>query len=83
MLYKKSNIQQKKEVSAMLSILPAEMEAIRASQDKMLEREEKLEKKRKPTSTVTSPEVSPKKLRLVRGLRKILRRNQSQTKIAL
>ena len=32
MLYKKSNLQQKKEVSDMLSVLPREMEEIRASQ---------------------------------------------------
>ena len=34
MLYKKWNLQQKKEVSYMLSVLLAEMEAIRASQSK-------------------------------------------------
>ena len=49
----------------MLSLLPAELEAVRASQDKMIEREEKLEKKRKPTSTVTSSEVTPKKVKIV------------------
>ena len=43
-LYKKSNLQQK-EVSDMLSVLPREMEEIRTSQSKMLDREEKLEKK--------------------------------------
>ena len=32
MLYKKSNLQQKKEVSDMLSVLPRQMEEIRASQ---------------------------------------------------
>ena len=45
MLYKKSNMQQKKEVSDMLSVLPREMEEIRASQSKMLAREEMFEKK--------------------------------------
>ena len=40
----------------MLSVLPAEMEDIRASQSKMLE---KLEKKRKPSATVTSLEGVP------------------------
>ena len=45
MLYKKSNLQQKKEVSDMLSVLPREMEEIRASQSNMLDREEKLKKK--------------------------------------
>ena len=38
MLYKKSNLKQKKEVSDMLSVLPREMEEIRASQSKMLAR---------------------------------------------
>ena len=38
----------------MLSVLPWEMEEIRASQSKMLEREEKLDKKRKPSATITS-----------------------------
>ena len=45
MLYKKSNLQQKKEVSDMLSVLPREMEEIRASQSVMLAREEMFEKK--------------------------------------
>ena len=44
-LYKKSNLQQKKEVSDMLSVLPREMEEIRASQSVMLAREEMFEKK--------------------------------------
>ena len=48
MLYKKSNLQQKKEVSDMLSVLPREMEEIRASQSKMLAREEMFEKKESP-----------------------------------
>ena len=46
MLYKKSNLQQKKEVSDMLSVLPREMEEIRASQSVMLAREGKCLKKR-------------------------------------
>ena len=46
MLYKKSNLQQKKEVSDMLSVLPRQMEEIRASQSAMLAREEMFEKKR-------------------------------------
>ena len=41
MLYKKSNLQPKKEVSDMLSVLPRQMEEIRASQYAMLAREEK------------------------------------------
>ena len=45
MLYKKSNLKQKKEVSDMLSVLPGEMEEIRASQSVMLAREEMFEKK--------------------------------------
>ena len=45
MLYKKSNLQQKKEVSDMLSVLPRKMEQIRASQSVMLAREEMFEKK--------------------------------------
>ena len=56
MLYKKSNLKQKKEVSDMLSVLPREMEEIRASQSKMLAREEMFEKKRKPSATVTTTE---------------------------
>ena len=46
MLYKKSNLQQKKEVSDMLSVLPAEIEAIRASQSKILEKEGNIEKEK-------------------------------------
>ena len=45
MLYKKSKLQQKKEVSDMLSVLPRQMEEIRASQSAMLPREEMFEKK--------------------------------------
>ena len=44
MLYKKSNLQQRKEVSDMLSVLPGQMEEIRASQSVMLAREEMFEK---------------------------------------
>ena len=61
MLYKKSNLKQKKEVSDMLSVLPREMEEIRASQSKMLAREEMFEKKRKPSATVTNSEGTVKK----------------------
>ena len=46
MLYKKSNLQQKKEVSDMLSVLPAEIEAIRASQSEILEKEGNIEKEK-------------------------------------
>ena len=45
MLYKKSNLQQKKEISYMLSVLPREIDAIRASQSSMLAREEMFGKK--------------------------------------
>ena len=61
MLYKKSNLKQKKEISNMLSVLPREMDDIRASQSAMLAREEKFEKKRKPSATVTSSEGVAKK----------------------
>ena len=61
MLYKKSNLKQKKEVSDMLSVLPREIEEITASQSVMLAREEMFEKKRKPSATVSSSEgVCPK-----------------------
>ena len=60
MLYKKSNLQQKKEISDMLSVLPREMDAIRASQSAMLAREEMFEK-RKPSATVTTSEGVAKK----------------------
>ena len=60
MLYKKSNLQQKRG-TRLFSVLPKEMDAIRASQSKMIEREEKLEKKRKPSATITSTEGVCKK----------------------
>ena len=63
MLYKKSNLQQKKEVSDMLSVLPRQMEEIRASQSAMLAREEMFEKKRKPCATVSTSEGVVKKPR--------------------
>ena len=44
----------------MLSVLSREMEEIRASQSKMLVREEKLDKKRKPSATITSSEKKAK-----------------------
>ena len=61
MLYKKSNLQQKKEVSDMLSVLPREMEEIRASQSKMIAREEMFEMNRKPSATVSNVEGVVKK----------------------
>ena len=74
MLYKKSNLQQKKEVSDMLSVLPREMEEIRASQSVMLAREEKFEKKRKPSATVSSSEAVVKKSKTGGMLRKSLKK---------
>ena len=64
MLYKKSNLQQKKEVSDMLSVLPREMEEIRASQSKMIAREEMFEKKRKNSATVSNNEGDVKKAKI-------------------
>ena len=61
MLYKKSNLKQKKEISNMLSVLPREMDDIRASQFAMLAREEMFEKKRKPSATVSNSEGVVKK----------------------
>ena len=74
MLYKKSNLQQKKEVSDMLSVLPREMEEIRASQSKMLAREEMFERKRKPSATVTNVEGVVKKAKTGGMLRKSLKK---------
>ena len=54
-------MQQKKEVSDMLSVLPREMEQIRASQSVMLAREEMFEKKRKSSATVSTSEGDIKK----------------------
>ena len=45
----------------MLSVLPREMEAIRASQKRMLERKEEFEKKH--SATITSTEGDPKKVK--------------------
>ena len=76
MLYKKSNLQQKKEVSDMLSVLPRDMEQSRASQSVMLAREEMFGKKRKSTATVSSTEGIVKKFKtegmLIRLLKKVL-----------
>ena len=73
MLYKKSNMQQKKEVSDMLSVLPREMEQIRASQSTMLAREEIFEKKRKPSATVSSSEGGAKKLKTEGDVEKVIK----------
>ena len=73
MLYKKSNLKQKKEVSDMLSVLPREMEEIRASQSKMLAREEMFEKKRKPSATVSSSEGVVKKPKTEGDIAKVIK----------
>ena len=73
MLYKKSNLKQKKEVSDMLSVLPREMEEIRASQSKMLANEEMFEKKRKPSATVSSTEGVAKKSKTEGDVEKVIK----------
>ena len=78
MLYEKSNLQQKKEVSDMLSVLPQEMDAIRASQSKMLEREEKLERKGSQVPQLLVVRGSPRSLRLMRVMIKRISRRLSQ-----
>ena len=77
MLYKKSNMQQKKEVSDMLSVLPREMEEIRASQSKMLAREEMFEKKGSPVPLQVILRGLSRRLRqggmLIKSLKRIVR----------
>ena len=73
MPYKKSNLKQKKEVSDKLSVLPREMEEIRASQSKMLAREEMFQKKRKPSSTVSSNEGVVKKAKTEGDVEKVIK----------
>ena len=73
MLYKKSNLKQKQEVSDMLSVLPREMEEIKASQSKMLAREEMFEKKRKTSSTVSSSEGIVKKAKTEGDVDKVIK----------
>ena len=75
MLYKKSNLQQKKEVSDMLSVLPRQMEEIRASQSAMLAREEIFEKKRKPSATVSTSEGVVKKPKTEGDIVKVTKEN--------
>ena len=72
MLYEKSNLKQKKEVSDMLSILPREMEEIRTSQSKMLAREEMFEKKRKPSTTVSNSKGVVKKAKTEGDVEKVI-----------
>ena len=57
----------------MLSVLPREMEEIRASQSKMLAREEMFEKKRKPSATVSSSEGVAKKPKLEGDVEKVIK----------
>ena len=73
MLYKKLNMQQKKEVSDMLNVLPRETEQIRASQSAILAREEMIEKKRKPCATVSSSEGVAKKLKTEGDVEKVMK----------
>ena len=57
----------------MLSVLPREMEEIRASQSKMLAREEMFEKKRKPSVTVTNSEGVVKKAKTEGDVKKVIK----------
>ena len=62
----------------MLSVLPREMEEIRASQLKMLEREEKLEKKESLVPQLVVVRGYPRRPRVMRVMIKKLRRILSQ-----
>ena len=79
MLYKKSSLQQKKEVSDMLSVLPREMEEIKASQSAILAREEMFEKKRKPSATVSSSEGVVKKSKTEGDIGKVIKESPKET----
>ena len=79
MLYKKSNLQQKKEVSDMLSVLPREMEEIRASQSVMLAREERFEKERKPSVTVSCSEGVVRKSKTEGDIEKVIKEGPKET----
>ena len=79
MLYKKSNFQQKKEVSDMLSVLPRQMEEIRASQSVMLAREEMFEKKMKPSATVSSSEGVVKKSKTEGDVEKVIKESPKES----
>ena len=57
----------------MLSVLPREMEEIRASQSKMLAKEEMFEKKRKPSATVTNSEGVVKKAKIEGEVEKVIK----------
>ena len=62
----------------MLSVLPREMEEIRASQSKMLEREEKLDKKESLVQLLLLMRGFQRRPRLMRVMIKRLRRILSQ-----
>ena len=57
----------------MLSVLPREMEEIRASQSKMIAREEMFEKKRKPSATVSNIEGVVKKAKTGGDIEKVIK----------
>ena len=57
----------------MLSVLPREMEEIRTSQSVMLAKEEKFEKKRKPSATVSSSEGVVKKSKTEGDVEKVIK----------
>ena len=57
----------------MLSVLPREIEEIRASQSVMLAREEMFEKKRKPSTTVSSIEGVVKKFKTEGDVDKVVK----------
>ena len=57
----------------MLSVLQREMEEIRASQSKMLAREEMFEKKRKPSATVSNVEGVAKKAKTGGDVEKVIK----------
>ena len=65
----------------MLSVLPREMEEIRASQSKMLARGKCLKKKRKPSATVTNSEGVVKKAKTEGDVEKVIKEDtKSSTK---
>ena len=57
----------------MLSVLPREMEEIRALQSRMLARVEKFEKKGKPIATITNSEGVVKKARTEGDVEKVIK----------
>ena len=57
----------------MLSVLPREMDEIRASQSRMLAREEMFENKRKPSATVSTSDGVVKKPRTEGDVQKVIK----------